>query len=652
MIVATAGHIDHGKTRLVKALTGVDTDRLPEERARGISIDLGFAHADIGSHERVSFIDVPGHERFVRNMLAGVCSIDTSLLVVAADDGVMPQTREHLQILDLLDVRSGAVVITKTDLASPQRVDEVCADVQAALGGTSLANAPAFPVSTVSGAGVRALEEWLRRLADAQSAPADDQRYFRIAVDRSFSVSGSGTVITGTVQSGTVTVGDQLIVSPAGRKVRVRAVQVQGKPASRAMPAQRCALNLAGATVDEVQRGDWVLHPAVHAPTSRLDVRLDVSSHEESALVHWTPVHLHLGTAHVLARVTVSAEGAVAPGATALAQLVLERPIGALHGDRFVIRDQSARRTIGGGTVLDPFAPKRHRRARLRNAELQMLQRVAPAAILSGLLEISEGGVAFGAFARSLNLTPDRLAEVQESAQAIVLGKETAIAISRASAEVMATRVISAVRDFHAAHPRSIGIEVAALHVQTAPRLPAPAFAAFVRDLAERKSLVLANDIVRLRDHETTANAEDERLWHRVRQSLADGGVQAPLVADLAKKLGVQEPALRDFLLRKSRTRAVMRVGPERFCLRETLARVAATAAAVAAASKSGRFTAAQFRDAIGTGRALAIHYLELFDRLGITLRVGDARCIGKSDSMSLGSAAPLTEKEALKHDG
>jgi len=641
LIVATAGHIDHGKTRLVKALTGVDTDRLPEERARGISIDLGFAHAGA-----VSFIDVPGHEKFIRNMLAGVCGIDASLLVVAADDGVMPQTLEHLHILDLLEVRRGAAVLTKTDVVPPARVEAVAAEVRHALEGTSLEGIPLFPVSAQTGDGLPALQDWLREAAMEPFTPADAGHGFRMPVDRAFTVAGSGTVVTGTVASGAVAVGDHLVISPAGRAVRVRGVQVQGRPAERALPAQRCALNLSGVGAEQVGRGDWVLHADAHAPTHRIDVRLKLLPSEEHALEHWTPVHLHLGTADVLARIAVPGEGRVAPGASSLVQLVLEKPVAALHGDRFVVRDQAARRTLGGGVVLDPFAPKRKRRAGLRDAELEAMARATPAQILTGLLEIAEGGVDLQAVRRMLNLTAERAAAVQREAQAVPLGKDHPVAISRAAADLLAARVVSALCEFHAAHPQATGMEGAALRRAVAPQLPAAAFQAFVREQANRGAVILSNDLARLREHEATANAEDERLWRRVQHQLARAGVRAPLLTELAGTLGVKEHVLRDFLHRKSRTGEVLRVTPDRFCLRETLARLAATAAQVAQRTDDGFFSAAQFRDAIGTGRGLAIHYLEFFDRLGLTQRFGDRRRTGKDFASQLGAAEPLPSQE------
>ncbi len=389
MIVATAGHIDHGKTLLVKTLTGVDTDRLPEEKARGISIDLGFAYLPLAGGDLIGFVDVPGHERFIRNMLAGVCGIDFALLVVAADDGVMPQTVEHLHILDLLHVARGAAVITKVDRVDPERVKEVRENVEALLAATKLAGAPMLSVSAVTGAGIDDLRALLVAEASGDSAHRAAGQHVRYSIDRAFSVAGSGTVVTGTVFNGVVKSGDKLVVSPAGLPVRVRGIQIHGKAADSASAGQRCALNLTGAGLDAVRRGDWVLGEAVHHPTQRIDARITVLDAEAHALEHWTPVHLHLDTSDVTARVAARRGESVAPGASALVQLVLDEPVCALRGDRFILRDQSAVRTLGGCIVVDPFAPATRRSTRARLAELTALEHDEPEKALGALLETS-----------------------------------------------------------------------------------------------------------------------------------------------------------------------------------------------------------------------------------------------------------------------
>src|SRR3990172_7728558 len=337
MIVATAGHIDHGKTLLVKTLTGVDTDRLPEEKARGISIDLGFAYWPLADGGLIGFVDVPGHERFIHNMLAGVCGIDFALLAVAADDGVMPQTVEHLQILSLLGIDRGVAVITKIDRVDSARIDEVRAQLQALLAGSALAAIALLPVSAITGAGIDALREALLAAAKAHSERYREGQHFRLAIDRAFAVAGSGTVVTGTVFNGEVRPGDRLMVSPKGVPARVRGIQIRGKTVERAQAGERCAINLSGIDAEALGRGDWLLHESIHAPSRRLDVRFTLLPAEKAPLRHWAPVHLHLATADVMARVAIRRGGAIVPGTAVLAQLVTEQPIAALNRHRLIL---------------------------------------------------------------------------------------------------------------------------------------------------------------------------------------------------------------------------------------------------------------------------------------------------------------------------
>lgn len=642
MIVATAGHIDHGKTTLVKALTGVDTDRLPEEKARGISIDLGFAYLALDGGDAIGFVDVPGHERFIRNMLAGVCGIDFALLVVAADDGVMPQTVEHLQILDLLGVRRGLAVLTKSDRVPPERLAQVRVEVADLLATTRLAGAPVLAVSAVSGAGVDELRRALVAAAAQQTQRSAEGQYFRLAIDRAFTIAGSGTVVTGTVFNGSVAPGDRLVISPRGTPVRVRALQIRGEPASRAHAGQRCALNLTGADLETVARGDWVLAEPIHAPTQRLDARVTVLAAEARALRHWTPLHVHLATADVIARIAVPGGAEIAPGASALVQLVLEKPVGALNGDRFILRDQSARRTLGGGVVLDPFARAARRASERRHARLAALEAESPEPALAALLAAcGERGVDLARFERTFNLLPERAAAIYRKAGLVVLGKEHRLGIARELHERLREAAPAAVGAFHRAQPQATGMEIAALHAQLAPRLPQEALHSVLRELAGERKLEIAGNLVRLPGHDATSNPEDERIWRLAQPALKQAGFAPPTVAELAAALGLKEAALKDFLHRKSRSGEVLRVPPDRFYPRETLAVLAATAQALARSSPNGLFTAAQYRDAIGTGRGLAIQILELFDTLGITQRVGDARKMRKDFVPILGAAEP-----------
>ena len=371
MIIGTAGHIDHGKTALVRALTGIDTDRLKEEKTRGITIDLGFAYLTAPGGEVLGFVDVPGHEKFVHNMLAGAGGIDFALLVVAADDGVMPQTREHLAIVDLLGIDRGLIAITKVDLVADDRRDAVRAEITRALEGTGLAGSKIVAMSAVSGEGIEALRGRLFAQAQAtERTPA--QGRFRLAIDRSFTLTGVGTVVTGTVLSGAIAVGDHVTVSPSGLSARVRSIHAQNREVERGQAGERCALNLAGEGIakDLIHRGDVVLDPALHAPTDRIDARLRLLPSERKPIAQWTPVRLHHAAAEVGARVVLLGDVPIVPGEQGYVQLVLERPIAATAGDKFVLRDTSAQRTIGGGVLLDLRAPTRKRRTPERTAQL------------------------------------------------------------------------------------------------------------------------------------------------------------------------------------------------------------------------------------------------------------------------------------------
>ena len=640
MIVATAGHIDHGKTLLVKTLTGVDTDRLPEEKARGISIDLGFAYLPLDGGGLIGFVDVPGHERFIRNMLAGVCGIDYALLVVAADDGVMPQTIEHLHILDLLGVREGSAVITKIDRVPAERAQQVEREVAALLEGTVLAGIPVLPVSAVTQAGIATLRERLVAAARARAARATEGQHFRFAIDRAFTIAGSGTVVTGTVFNGSVATGDRLVISPKGAAVRVRSVQIRGVAAARAHAGERCALNLAGSDLETVARGDWALAEAIHAPTQRLDARVTLLAGEP--LEHWTPLHLHLATADVTARIAIPKGATIAPGESALAQLVLDKPVGALNGDRFILRDQSARRTLGGGVVLDPFAPSARRAARTRQAELPAFESGTLEGALGTLLDTAETGVDLARLERVFNATPAYAQGVYGKAGIAVLGKERRIALRQDRYGELRERTLAALADFHRSQPQALGMETEALRKSIAPRLAAEAYQSLLRALADERKLELASSTARLTGHNATSNPEDEKLWQIVLPALQAGGASPPTVTELAVALKLKEATLKDFLHRKSRGGDPLRVPPDRFYPRATLAALAATAAEVAKASTNGLFTAAQYRDATGTGRGLAIQILEVLDGLGITQRLGDARKMRKDPTVVLGAAAPF----------
>jgi selenocysteine-specific elongation factor len=638
MIVATAGHIDHGKSLLVKRLTGVDTDRLPEERARGISIDLGFAYLPTPDGGLIGFVDVPGHERFIRNMLAGVSGIDFALLIVAADDGIMPQTREHLQILSLLRVGRGAAVITKADRVDAARVQAVRRDVEQLLAQSSLAGAPVVTVSAPTGDGIAPLRDLLLREAGAGHSRDDEGRHFRFAVDRAFTVAGSGTVVTGTVFAGALETGDSVVISPSGEEARVRGLQIHGAQTRRVGAGQRCAINLARTKLGAVQRGDWILSPALHAPTTRIDVRLQVLSSEAQPLRHWTPVHVHLATCDVTARVAIRGGAAIAPGSEATVQLVLDQPIGALRGDRLIIRDQAAMRTMGGGMVLDPFASARRRPAPERARELAALGQDDAAAALAAwtaaghAIDVDRFGVAY-------NLSAERLQALLEAGALTVLGRQARMAIPRARHAALGQAVLDALAQFHREQRDADGKTSDALRAALAPDLGPDTWSSLVLLLSEERKLEIRGDKLALAGH-AAPDAEDP-LWLRIRPVIEAAGYLAPSVEELAAQLNLKQAVVREALFKRMRQGDVMRVTPERFWLRGRLANLAAAAQAVAQAQPDGRFSAAQFRDATGVGRNHTIELLECFDRLGITRRLGDVRLIAKDPAPILGAGTP-----------
>lgn len=637
MIVATAGHVDHGKTSLVRALTGVDTDRLEEEKRRGMSIDLGFAYVDLGGALPAGFVDVPGHERFLRNMLAGVAAIDFALLVVAADDGPMPQTLEHLAILGLLGVSEGAVALTKVDRVSPQRADEARAEIAAALASGPLRGAPVFPVATPVGEGLEALRAHLVAAERAHAArPASGN--FRLAIDRSFTLSGAGQVVTGAVFSGSARVGDSLLLSPQGAEVRVRAIHAQGRPAEQARAGQRCAINLAGVELKkaEVRRGNWLVAPRAHEPTDRIDIRLDLLAGEPRSLEHWTPVHLHLGAGAFGARVALVSGRSIAPGESGLAQLVVDAPVCALRGDRFILRDQSARRTVGGGVVLDPFGAQRGRSSPERVAALRAMALDTPAQALGALLDAARDGVRLDRFERAWNLSVDEASRLAAAVPMHVFqGNGHDHAIAPGPWHALNDGLLGALGAHHAGHPDSLGPTEAALFAATGLRRPTTAARAALRSLLARSLVVRDGPSLRLPGHRPVLPAQDAALLARVRALLEGSGLRPPIVGELAKALGTDRASLLESLERIARLGHLVRVAPNRFFLPHTVGELVGVAQALAAGSADGSFDAAAYRDRSGIGRNLTIEVLEYLDRSGFTRFARDRRWMTEAAAQS-----------------
>lgn len=632
MIIGTAGHVDHGKTALVKALTGIDADRLAEEKRRGITIDLGYAYTDT-PNGTLGFVDVPGHERFVHTMLAGASGIDAALLVVALDDGVMPQTREHVQILQLLGIDRGVVALTKLD-AAPDRVDEVQTQIRSLLADTSLASAPLLPVSALRGDGIEELRAALLSLGPKQR---NTELYPRLAVDRAFTLAGAGLVLTGTLVTGRIRVDDRLMLSPPGIELRVRGLHAQNHPAQEAVAGQRVALNVVGPRLskDAVTRGDWVLHPDVHVPTSRFDVRLSFSEEEPRPLRADTPVHLHLGAAHVTARVAPLDAERIEPGASVLARLTLDRPIGALAGDRLVLRDAAATRTIGGGAVIDPSPPRRGRRTPERLAQLAVLEQADPVIALRDLLGQPPGWTDRLAFVRARNLPPAVEAVVTAAAPAVAVAE---LLVAPPTLEALRAGVVERLAAHHASAPDQPGLQLERLRAAVPGRPSQSAFRAVIESLFRRGAVEQDGPWLRLPTHRARLSVQDERIWRDTRSMIEAERFRPPRTRDLARALSVPEQTMRNTLRRVQRMGRLIEIAPDHFFLSETVAEMLGIAAEIV--DDDGTLTAAAFRDRLDNGRKVAIQVLEFFDRAGATVRVGDERRV-RTDRLELFGPAP-----------
>lgn len=598
MIVATAGHVDHGKTSLVRALTGVDTDRLPEEKRRGMSIDLGFAYLPAADGARIAFVDVPGHERFVRNMAAGVQGIDLALLVVAADDGPMPQTREHLQILERLGAPRLVAALTKVDRVAPQRAAEARAEVEALLASGRFAGAEVLPLSPVTGHGLDRLRERLAQEAH-RAVERDTTRRFRLHVDRAFVMDGLGLVATGTVISGAVAVGDELKVLPRGLRARVRSLRADNTAAERATAGQRCALALQGLARGDVERGHSL---ADSAPVSRLlDIALEPF---DGARVKDGMVGVHLGTGFHAARLSVFGR---------FGRLAFPHEVSACHADHLLVRDPGTQKLLAAGSVVDPLPPARGAARPQRLALLEAIAGKPAEAAFDALLDVEPGVLDTDWFAAAFHLRPAELQRLDASRDLRAFAGRR---MRRARWDEHSARVLASLAAFHAANPDAIGPKPA--------EIGSP-LAAIAQALADEGRLVREGARLRLPGHVPVLSREDEALWQRFAPLLPGEGLRAPRVHELSALLQMEPKAVSAFLERAARAGRVHRVAANRYYLPETVAKLVALAKSLAMEYPEG-FPARVYRDRSELGRNLTIEVLEYLDQAGYTRRAGDLR--------------------------
>ena len=626
MIIGTAGHIDHGKTTLVKALTGVDCDRLKEEKDRGITVDLGYAYSPLSDNGNAAgvlgFIDVPGHEKLIHNMLAGVTGIDFALLVVAADDGPMPQTREHLEIIELLGIRQGAVALSKMDVVSPERLAEAEKEIRSLLADTALFCAPIFPVNAHSGNGVIQLREYLEDVARRTGERACTGR-FRLAVDRVFTLTGIGTIVTGTALSGRVLNGDHLTVSPSGKNVRVRSLRVQDSPADSGQAGQRIALALSGIEKSEIGRGMCVLAPELHQPQRRFAVSLRVLS-SQPVLKHWTQVHCHLGADDVPGRLALLEGDELAPGTTGFAEIVLERDISVIAGDRFILRDAAARHTLGGGQVLDIFPPTRKKRSAERLAMLRALAGNDPADdALMLAVEQQAAGVDLARFALNRNLDADEVERLSQKHQIKCISGSV---FSTLHWRQLGARLLAALTEEHTHHADMPGVERDRLRRLTLPTLPRPAFDALITELLSAASIAQTGAWLHLPEHRIQLAAHDRELWQRFKPLLEATPYAPPRVRDVAHTTTIAEETVRNIMKRLARVGEAYPVAHDHYFTARAIDDLAQRVAMLC--ERDGMARAASLRDDIGGGRKVAVHILEFFDRIGYTRRVRDSHVL------------------------
>ncbi len=640
VVLGTAGHIDHGKTALVRALTGIDTDRLGEEKRRGITIELGFAHLALPDGTVLGVVDVPGHERFVRAMAAGAGGIDLVVLVIAADEGVMPQTREHLDICRLLGVPRGLVALTKADLLPglgadwPALVEQ---DVRAATKGTFLEGSPIVPVSAVTREGLDRLVAEISRLAAAvPERPADGPVF--LPIDRAFSMKGFGTVVTGTLLSGQIGDGDEAALLPPTAGVgtlRVRSVQVHGKPTPRALAGQRTAVNLPGVEPGAVRRGQALVHPGVVPASSILDVELALLAAAARPLRHRAKLLLHVGTAQVSATVALLDRGEVAPGGGALAQLRLAEPVAALPGHRFILRGfaplEGRGRTVAGGRVLAVAAPKRRRGRPEAIRQLEALAGADADARVQAILEMAgPAGLELGAVVGRTALSPKAaqaaLERLGARGGALLFDRDRRAWVAGPVARDFAGRLVAAVDAFHRAHPLAAGIAREELRGKLPPITDARLFQRLLAQLGERGELVLEGDHARRKEHAAGSGGGAGALKEKLAAALAAGGVAPPRLAELPAAVKASEGDVQAVLKLLAAEGRAVRVSAELWYDAAALAVLREKLVAFLRERKA--ITTQEFKDLVGATRKHVIPLAEHFDHEKVTLRVGEKRVL------------------------
>lgn len=623
LIIGTAGHVDHGKTALIRALTGIETDRFPEEKERGISIDIGFAQFSLPSGRRAAVIDVPGHEKFIKNMLAGITGIDVVLLVVAADEGVMPQTREHLDILRLLEIKQGIIVLTKKDLVDEEMLELVEADIREAVAGTFLEKAPAVAVSSITGEGLPQLVNLLENVLESTESK-DTTAFTRLPIDRSFVRPGFGTVVTGTLVGGTIHEGDRLELLPLDLEVRVRGLQVHGEKVTRAEAGQRVAVNLAGIERSDVARGHVLCAPGALKPTTSFAARLHLLHSWPKEMKHGVRVHLHTGTSEVLARVLLLEGDQLKPGDSAYVQIKTEEPLVVGRGDRYVIRSFSPVHTMGGGVVIEPHAHYKKSQAASAIAELKVKETGGLGGVIAETLARSGmTPLALSELAKRTGIPPETIqAELPGIAQDVRTLEGNLLVHRRGLGQFIAA-VRSELETFYKQYPLRSG--PGKEEVRRKLNIGGKEFAALLAAAEAAGEMSVLRDRISLPGRAPTLNSGQAKLADALRAAIGQAGFQPLTVGEL--KEAVRGRDTEEVIIYLTEQGEAVRVGDDLI--------VAASAMEEAARrtrehlKAQGKITVAEFRDLLGTTRKYALPLLEWMDEQKITRRVGDERLPG-----------------------
>jgi selenocysteine-specific elongation factor len=626
-IIGTAGHIDHGKTSLIKALTGQDTDRLKEEKERGISIDLGFAHLDLPDGTSAGIVDVPGHERFIKNMLAGAHGIDLVLFTVAADDGVMPQTEEHLDIVHLLGVKMAIFVITKADLVPAARIADVEEEVDILTLGTTLENSPKVAVSSITGQGLEELKRLISSTLKSRTQAAPNG-YFRLPVDRAFVLQGHGVVVTGTALSGEIKVGEQVRCLPGDYLFRIRSLQVHGQSVDKAGWGQRVAMNLTGPERASIERGQVICHEKLSQTSDRFDAFLEVRPAAAKGLKNHQRLRIHMGAAERLAKVVLlGGNGKLNAKESAYCQITLGEPLLVMRGDHFVARDETARRTLGGGVVVHPWAVRHKRSEADLVSRLKLLHNGSfGETVETFLAESAAFGLPIEAIYQFLNLREEQARQKVDALQDLraINAEGEKVYTTQTKWNQLKERLLKTLKEFHTSHPLVPGMDMEELRGKLVFELSPKIFRALVDLFVHEKLIAKEGNLLSLVSHRVQLGGQEKTLMDKVKKILGEQPLAPPDLKEIEKQAGVPRNRLNEVIRLLEREGAIVRITSDMYFIADSIDQLRQTLRKHL--TERGELTAASFRDLIGSSRKYTIPLLEFFDRDGLTIRIGDIR--------------------------